>query len=143
MTTSIDQRTEALNAATVLFTEDHSLVEALKALQSGKWTFIPDKAYGSLAPALDTTEHLADLADEAWNVTELCNAAGLTALAGLAKRLDQSIRKVLVDPRTVRDSLAGFSMLTTDARITLDAEEDNQELLQALVDQAMPVGAVA
>jgi hypothetical protein len=141
MTTSeLDQRTEALNAATALFTEDHSLVEALKALQSGKWTFTPDKAYGSLAPALDTTEHLSDLADEAWDVSVKCNSAGLTALAGLAERLDQSIRKVLVDPRTVRDSLAGFSVLTTDARKTLDAEEDN---LQAMVNQAMPFGAVA
>jgi len=112
--------TDALNAATILLTEDRQMVEALSASRRGRSLFRHDYAFG----LVDVVDHLTAVELEADKAANLCANAGLVALAELCKRVANRIGLAKREGIFDRSALADLSKLTTAGREALDAAEE-------------------
>ena len=115
----MSELTAALNAACVLLTEDHHLVEAFSASRRGRVWFRPDydRDLVETSAHLDAKELMADQA------ANRCANVGLTALADCCQKVAQRIALAKRQGTDDRDAVPDMSRLTTTAREALCAAE--------------------
>lgn len=119
MTSQLDQ---ALNAACVLLTEDHSLLECLTAIQRKRHWFRPEDDF-SLDPMI-VADHMDAVELEATSAATLCSDAGLTALAGVCTQIANRVALAKRMGAGDRSALSDLQRITSDGRIKLDASCD-------------------
>lgn len=110
----------ALNAATILLSEDHHLVEAISAARRGRFWFRPEYDM----ELVEVSAHLNAVELEAHSAANLCANAGLPALADCCKRI---AHRVSVANRNGTDdtcAVADLSRLTTAGQEELDIQSD-------------------
>jgi hypothetical protein len=110
----------ALNAATILLTEDRQMPEALSACRRGRSFFRHDYTFD----LIDVADHLNAVELEADKAANLCANAGLPALAELCKRVANRISLARRQGTDDCDALADLSKLTTAGVEALDAAEE-------------------
>lgn len=115
-----EAREKALHDATEVLTSDHSLVECLTAWHAGKDRFQRE----AFSDSIHCDEYMGKLADQAWDAAIDCKAAGLTALAELCERFDQTLRKCCAwetGRKYVPEALRILNGMTADADRELEA----------------------
>jgi len=117
------RRETALNAATILLTEDHHLVEALHALSKGRQWFRPD--YDQ--ELIEVEAHLSKVADEACTAWMACRSAGLDNLAKACGRIDMILRHACaIGPKGAAGCKGDLIMQTQHGKESLDVAEAMQ-----------------
>ena len=114
--------TDALDAATVLLTEDRYLVEALSACRRGRVLFRPDYDYGQ--ESRDVSEHLEAVELEAQSASNMCANSGLVELANWCKRISDRISLARRQGTDDTCAVADLSRLTTAGQEELDIQCD-------------------
>lgn len=110
----------AITAATILFTEDHYLVEALSAARRGRVWFRPDYDMD----LVEVSAHLGKVAAEADEAACLCYVAGLYDLSRLCERIAQRITLAKHAYTADITAIPDLSRLTVAGRDALDAAEE-------------------
>jgi hypothetical protein len=109
----------ALDAACVLLTEDHFLVEAFSACRRGRVWFRP----GCLRDQVEVDAHLDKVELEASNAANLCANAGLSALAECCTKIANRVSLAKRQGTCDCDATVDLQSLTCEARRYLAAVE--------------------